>query len=186
MKRMHSLTVCGLLLILALALNAGADTQAFTITNDSNLNTIIAQARADFLAIKPYVTRLDATILVPGTNGTWKRGSYNPDAIAYPASCVKLPYLAAAMYWSRINNKPYDYLDWCLRPMIVDSDNYATGDTVDQITGAPNYTTSTYDATFWAWYEKRLFTENFLNTRGLLENQTMIHKTYPTNSGSTP
>lgn len=175
--------------VIALALlvqSVPADTSAFTITDDSTLNQKIASARSKFLAIKPYLTRLDATILVPGSNGTWKRGSYNPNTVAYPASCVKLPYLAAAMYWSRTNNKPYDYLDWCLRPMIVDSDNYKTGDTVDQITGAPNYSTSTYDSTFWAWYDKRLYTENFLNARGLLENQTIIHKTYPTNSGSSP
>jgi len=173
-------------MILVLALNAGADTQAFTIVNDSQLNTIIAQARANFLAAKPYITRLDATILVPGSNGTWKRGSYNSDTINYPASCVKLPYMAAAMYWCRTNGKAYNYLDWCVRPMIVSSDNVKTGDTVDQITGAPNYSTSTYNSTFWTWYNKRLYTENFLSARGLLENQTMMHKTYPTNSGSSP
>lgn len=174
-----AIVVCG-------TFSALADTQVFTIVDDAAMNTIVAQVRSNFLAIKPYVSRLDIAVLVPGTNGTWKRGSYNPNNVAYPASCVKLPYMAAAMYWCRINNKPYDYLDWCVRPMIVDSDNYATGDVVDQITGAPNYSTSTMDATFWTWYNKRLFTENYLSGRGLLENQTMIHKTYPTNSGSTP
>ncbi len=163
-----------------------ADTSAFTITNDSQLDAGLAQARATFLAMKPYVTRLDATILVPNANGTWRRGSYNPDAVVYPASCVKLAYMAAAMVWCRTHGHPYDYLDWCVRPMIVDSDNYATGDVVDQITGAPNYSTTTYDATFWAWYDQRLYTENFLASRGLLENQTILHKTYPTNSGSEP
>ncbi len=165
---------------------AWADTQVFTIIDDSALNQAVAQARADFLAVKPYVTRLDATLLVPGANNTWRRGSYNPTTIAYPASCVKLAYLASAMYWTRINGHPYNYLDWCVRPMIVVSSNVDTGHTVDAITGAPNYQTSTYDATFWAWYAKRLFTENYLSGRGLLENQTVLNKTYPTNSGSSP
>jgi protein phosphatase methylesterase 1 len=163
-----------------------ADTQAFTITNDPALDAAVAQVRANFLALKPYVTRLDIAILLPNGDGTWRRGTYNPDVINYPASCVKLGYLASAMYWCRINGHPYDYLDWCVAPMIVDSDNYATGDVVDQITGAPNYSTTTYDDIFWAWYEKRLFSEYYLGGRGLVENQTMIHKTYPTNSGSSP
>lgn len=163
-----------------------ADTGVFTIVDDPSLDLAVAQTRADFLAIKPYVTRLDVTLLVPGDNGTWRRGSYNASAIAYPASCVKLAYLAAAMHWEQTHGQPYNFLDWCVRPMIVDSDNYATGQVVDAITGAPNYATSTYDATFWAWYNLRLYTENWLSSRGLLENQTMMHKTYPTNSGSSP
>ncbi|MBN1488726.1 MAG: serine hydrolase, partial [Phycisphaerae bacterium] len=144
--------------------------------------------RANFLSIKPYVSRLDVTILVPdpAQPGTWRRGSYNPEAIAYPASCVKLAYLASSMYWCRMNGHPYTYLDYAVRPMIVDSSNYATGQVVDAITGAPNYATSTMDATFWAWYNQRLFTENYLAARGLLDNQTAMHKTYPTNSGSSP
>jgi protein phosphatase methylesterase 1 len=175
----------GLSLLLLLS-SARADTQVFTILDDANLNQAVAQVRSDFLAIKPYVSRLDVTILVPNPDGTWSRGSYNPNTIAYPASCVKLCYLASAMYWARINGHPYDFLDWCVRPMIVDSDNYATGQVVDAITGAPNYATSTYDSTFWAWYAQRQFTENYLTSRGLLENQTVMHKTYPTNSGSSP
>ncbi len=163
-----------------------ADTEVFTILDDGDLDQGLAQTRADFLAIKPYVSQLDAVILVPNLDGTWSRGSYNPSAIAYPASCVKLGYLASAMYWERTHGQAYDYLDWCVRPMIVDSDNYATGQVVDAITGAPNYATSTYDATFWSWYNQRLYTEDWLSGRGLLENQTMMHKTYPTNSGSSP
>jgi protein phosphatase methylesterase 1 len=165
---------------------ASGDTQVFVIHDDAGLNQAVAQARADFLAIKPYVSRLDVTLLVPNPDGSWSRGSYNPNAIAYPASCVKLCYLASAMYWSRINGHPYDYLDWCVRPMIAESDNYATGEVVDAITGAPNYPATVYDAAFWEWYALRLFTENYLTARGLLENQTVLHKTYPTNSGSSP
>ena len=190
MVRRSGLSFTGLVFASAgaacLSLPALADTQVFTITDDGNLDQALAQARADFLAIKPYVSRLDATILLPDDDGTWRRGSYNPNAIAYPASCVKLAYLAAAMYWERTHGHPYDYLDWCVGPMVAESDNYATGETVDEITGAPNYQTTTYDATFWAWYNQRLFTENYLQSRGLHENQVVLHTTYPTNSGSSP
>lgn len=161
-----------------------ADTGVFTITNDSSLDAAVAAARSDFLAAHPYATRLDATLLLPNPDGTWRRGSYNPTAIAYPASCVKLAYMAAAMYWERTNGYPVNYLDQYVRPMIEVSDNVATGYVVDAITGAPNYSTSTTDATFWAWYAKRQYTENYLAARGLLENQIIFNKTYPSNSGS--
>lgn len=172
--------------VFAVAAPGRADTQVFDIIDDTELSNAVTQARADFLAIKPYVSRLDVTLLLPNADGTWSRGSYNPETIAYPASCVKLAYLASAMYWEAINGHPVEYLDWCVGPMIADSSNYATGQVVDEITGAPNYPSSTYDAAFWAWYEKRLFTEDYLSGRGLLENQTLLHKTYPTNSGSSP
>jgi protein phosphatase methylesterase 1 len=164
-----------------------ADTYEFTIIDDAALNSAIAQARSEFLSGKPF-TRLDATLLIPDGSGAWRRGSYNPNTLAYPASCVKLPYLAAAMYWCRTNGHPYTYLDASVRPMIEVSDNYATGQVVDIITGAPNLpsVTSSSDPAFLPWYNKRLYTENYLAGRGLLENQTIINKTYPTNSGSSP
>lgn len=166
---------------------ATADTAAFTITDDAALDATIASVRSSFLANKTF-SRLDVALLVPGPNGTWRRGSYNPDAINYPASCVKLGYMAAAMYWQRINNRPYDSLDSSVGPMIRVSDNYQTGVVVDTITGQPNVKniSSTSSPSWPSWYAKRLFTENYLASRGLLDNQTVLHKTYPTNSGSSP
>ncbi|MGC8840782.1 MAG: serine hydrolase [Candidatus Sumerlaeaceae bacterium] len=183
------LTATGLSLFCTVA--AFGDTRAFTITEDASLSAAIADARAEFLAQRsqnqPAFNRLDVVLLVPNTDGTWRRGSYNPEAIAYPASTVKLAYLAAAMYWCRTNGKPYTYLDADVRPMITVSDNYATGRVVDTITGAPNILSiKKVDSKFLAWYAKRQYTENYLNNRGLLENQTILHKTYPTNSGSSP
>lgn len=163
-----------------------ADTSAFTITDDSTLNSAVAAARTKWLATRPStaVTQLDVVLLVPNSNGTWRRGSYNATALTYPCSTVKLGYLAAAMYWCRMNGKAYNYLDYCVGPMIRVSDNYQTGVVVDAITGAPNIVDcySSSDSRFLPWYNKRKYTENFLNARGLLENQTMINKTYPTNS----
>lgn len=182
----------GCLIVLAvMPVKLKADTQVFTIVDDPSLDAALAATRTDFLAMRaqnqPACNRLDAVILVPNPDGTWRRGSFNPTTIAYPASTVKLAYLAAAMYWCRTNSKPYTYLDADVRPMITVSDNYATGRVVDAITGAPNDPSiHSQTSAFFTWYNKRLYTENYLSARGLLENQTILHKTYPTNSGSSP
>jgi len=189
MKRsIHTCMARGLFILLMLACHfkTQGDTTVFKIMDDPEINAVLSRVRTEFLARHPYVTRLDAAILVANGDGTWRRCSYNPEAISYPASCVKLAYLASAMYWCRINNLPYNHLDADVRLMIVKSDNPATGRVVDAITGAPNYPAGVRDEAFNAWYEKRLFTENFLKARGLLENQTLMHKTYPSNSGESP
>lgn len=65
------------------------DGTTFTIVNDANLDAAIASARQKFLQSRPTpVTVLDATVLVPhrdGTQVTWKRGSYKPYELGYPA-----------------------------------------------------------------------------------------------------
>jgi hypothetical protein len=191
MFRRHHAVLAALIAFQCLSGAMRADTAAFTIVNDPQLDAALANARSNFLAQRaqnqPSFNRLDVTILVPDTNGTWRRGSFNGDTIAYPASCVKLAYMAAAMYWCRTNNYPYNYLDADVGPMIRVSDNYATGRVVDRITGMPNYSgKKPSDPPYSTWYAARLYTENYLGSRGLLENQTMLHKTYPTNSGSSP
>jgi beta-lactamase class A len=172
--------------IVLAAAAAQCDTSSFTITDDSSLNSIVASARSSFLANRPSTSfnQLDVVLLVPNANGTWRRGSYNANSLTYPASTVKLGYLAAAMYWCRTHGHAYNYLDSSVGPMIRVSDNYQTGVVVDTITGAPNITdcNSTSDPRFLPWYNKRIYTENFLGSHGLLENQTMMNKTYPSNS----
>lgn len=166
-----------------------ADTGAVTITDDSTLNTIVSQVRSDFLAQRsgpqPGLTRLDIAVLLPNADGTWRRGSFNPNTTAYPASTVKLGFLAAAMNWCRTNSHPYTFLDADVYPMIKDSDNIATGRVVDAITGAPNTQSikKSTDPAFTAWDANRLYTQNYLSGRGLLENTKLYNKTYPSNSG---
>ena len=170
----------------ALAPGAPAQSSPIPIVDDPVLDQAVEDAVADFLAIKPYVSRLDVVLLVPNGDGSWSRGSRHPDALAYPASVVKLAYLAAAMHWCAQNGHPYNFLDASVGPMIADSDNWATGVVVDTITGAPNYPTSTADATFWQWFAARSYTSDWLDGLGLLADQTVLHKTYPTNSGNNP
>lgn len=165
-----------------------ADTRYFTLVDDPALDRAVAEAREEYLATRPTpLTRVDAVILLPNPDGSWRRGSFNPETIAYPASCVKLPYLAAAMHWCRVNGKPYSHLDASVTPMIRKSSNEMTGVVVDAITGAPNDASLTaVDERFLAWYAKRRYTEEYLDARNLLGNQTILHKTYPSNSGESP
>ncbi len=163
-----------------------ADTSAVSFVEDIELERAIMHVRKEFLAQRDF-DQLDVTLLIPLTETQWRRGSYNGETLSYPASCVKLAYLAAAMHWCRTNGHPYDYLDYCVRPMIKRSDNEQTGVVVDIISGVTNDTSLTsVNETFKKWYEQRLYTEKFLQSHGLLENQTIMHKTYPSNSGKTP
>jgi protein phosphatase methylesterase 1 len=172
---------------LILVSQSWADTRAFKIVDDPALDAAVAEARAEFLKTKPF-NRLDAAILIPEPDGSWRRGSYNGDVASYPASCVKLAYLAAAMRWCREHNFPYNHLDHAVRPMIVKSDNVQTGVVVDTITSAPNIDdlTSTTDPRWAEWIERRHYTARLLESRGLLGNQVILHKTYPSNSGEWP
>lgn len=173
--------------VLAPPLRVSAETRAFKIVDDPALDAAVAEARNEFMRGQPF-NRLDVALLVPDSDGSWRRGSYNGDALAYPASCVKLAYLAAAMAWCRENNLPYRHLDQAVRPMIVKSDNFQTGVVVDTITSAPNVDdlTTVTDPRWPEWIERRHYTARYLDARGLLGNQIILHKTYPTNSGEWP
>jgi protein phosphatase methylesterase 1 len=161
------------------------------ITDDPALTADVAQVRAEFLAARaapqPHFDRLALTLLVRDPDGAWRRGSVNGEALAYPASCVKLAYLAAALHWCRQHQKPYDALDADLRPMMTRSDNVATGRVVDILSGAPNVVTPTAaDPIFEDWLARRRYTQDYVEILGLAGGQRLLHKTYPSNSGEEP
>jgi hypothetical protein len=158
------------------------------IRNDSSVDQIVAKVRSNYLATRPRAfDRLDFTILIEQDDGTWLQSSYNPYNLAYPASCVKLAYMASAVHFCHENGLKYDCLDAHVRPMIGVSDNLQTGVVVDSITGAPNIINMTsYGSQFDQWYHKRLYTHRFLDSHGLLGNQSIYQKTYPSNSGQSP
>ncbi|AGY59623.1 serine hydrolase [Gloeobacter kilaueensis] len=174
-----------LLLVGSLGL-APAALLADTTIDDPKLDRLVAEARREFLTTQSF-DRLDVVVLLPRGDGTWQRGSYGRETLAYPASCVKLAYMVAAVHWCSAQGKPVDCLDSHLRPMVVDSSNEETGEVVDAITGAPNRpATSSNTPGYREWYSRRLYTENFLKAQNLLGNQTILHKTYPSNSGEMP
>jgi hypothetical protein len=174
------------------------------IVDSPALAAAVGAARARFLARQSF-DRFDVTVLVETTEGRWLRGAHGGDVLAYPASCVKLPFLVAAVHWCTAQGRAPDCLDADVRPMIVQSDNVATGRVVDAITGAPNVpwadaasvplpggagdrlaTAVTPPPGFEAWLERRRYTERLLSAAGLLDAQTVLNKTWPTNSGDSP
>lgn len=176
---------------LLLTASTFADTAHFTIIDDESQTSrvqAVANAWAASRSDNRFIDYVHLTVLIANEDGTWTRIGINQDELAYPASCVKLAFMAAGMKWSRENGHSYTYIDEtannAMSDMIVDSSNTATGVVVDIITGAPNNLsiTSTNHPEWQPWYEARLYTENTFAGRGLLGNQTLLHKTYPSNS----
>lgn len=175
------------------------------IVDDQELNDAVARARQRFLATRPHqFDRLTATVLLPidqkaprgkkslasaegngqEVTNRWRRGSYDQNRLAYPASCVKLTYMVSAVQWCLSQQMKFNCLDQHVRPMIMVSSNLETGVVVDYVSGAPNLAHhQTADSTFYQWLSKRNYTQDWMMRRGLLEEQVVWHKTYPTNSG---
>jgi protein phosphatase methylesterase 1 len=177
------------------------------VVDDAGLQQAVELARERYLARQTF-DRFDVTVLLEGRDGRWRRGAHAGERLAYPASCVKLAYLASAVHWCTARGRAPDCLDEHVRPMVVVSDNVATGRVVDALSGAPNIawapatsvplpggasssptsTAASVDvpADFADWLERRRYTERLLERHGLLAGQTLLHKTWPTNSGESP
>ncbi len=162
---------------------AAAESVAARIRDDARLQQAVETARERFLASQTF-DRLDVTVLLATADGGWLRGSVGGDRPWYPASCVKLGFAIAAIHWCAERSLAPDCLDAAVLPMLQDSDNVATGEVVDAISGAKNGAADGTD--FEAWLARRLYTENLLQGHGLLGAQRLFNKTYPTNSGEMP
>ncbi len=154
-----------------------------TIVDDARVQRAVERARADFLAQQPF-DRMHVTVLLQDRDGTWRRGAIEGDQLAYPASSVKLGFLVGAVHWCHQQGKAPDCLDEFVRPMIVASDNVATGEVVDRVSGVGNAAAEGADVE--SWIERRRYTERVLEAAGLLGPQRLFTKTYPTNSGEEP
>jgi len=169
---------------LALARHAGAvESAAALIRDDARVQHAVEAARERFLTGQRF-HRLDVTVLLATGNDGWLRGSVGGDQAWYPASCVKLGFAIAAVHWCGERSLAPDCLDAVVRPMLQDSDNVATGEVVDAVSGVTNGPADGAD--FDAWLARRLYTENLLRSHGLLGAQRLVNKTYPTNSGEMP
>ncbi len=196
-----------MLVSLASAVAVGASPAARpvpTIVDSPALAHAVAAARERFLARQSFA-RLDVTVLLETRDGRWLRGAHGGDVLVYPASCVKLPFLVAAIHRCGEQGRAPDCLDADVRPMVVQSDNVATGRVVDAITGVANVawpeaasvplpggagdrlaTAVTPPPGFGPWLERRRYTERLFAAAGLLDGQTLLNKTWPTNSGESP
>ena len=170
--------------LLAPCLRGAAATPMPAVVDDAALSAAVVAARHRFLARQPF-ERFDVTVLERAADGRWLRGSVGGGVLEYPASAVKLAYLVAAVHWCAGRGRSPDCLDADVRPMIVDSDNVATGRVIDAISGAPNLDAGT-DAEFDTWLVKRRYTERLMAGHGLLGGQRLLNKTWPTNSGEEP
>ena len=98
------------------------------------LARVIAETFTEFLGLKS--NQLAVTLVLLPEKQHAERASYRGDQSIYPASVVKLFYLAAAHWWmedNRISDTPE--LRRALRDMIVDSGNEPTHYIVDLLTG---------------------------------------------------
>ncbi|MGB7903470.1 MAG: sterol desaturase family protein [Steroidobacteraceae bacterium] len=153
------------------------------VIDDARVQHAVERARTDFLSRQSF-DRMHVTVLLRDRDDRWRRGAVEGDRLAYPASSVKLGFLVGAVHSCHARGTAPDCLDEFVRPMIVDSDNVATGEVVDRISGAPNAPAAEDDAE--AWIERRRYTERVLESAGLLGPQRLFTKTYPTNSGEEP
>lgn len=156
---------------------------AARVQDDAAVQQAVEEARTRFLAGQRF-DRLDVTVLVATAGGSWLRGSVGGERSWYPASCVKLAFAIAAVHWCAERARAPDCLDASVRPMLEVSDNVATGEVVDAVSGVVNGPVDGAD--FDAWLARRKYTEDFLRRRGLLGSQRFVNKTYPTNSGEMP
>ena len=121
----------------------------------SLLDTAVAGTLEELAGRKVQSNQLAVTLVVLSAGRESARASYRGDVPIYPASVVKLFYLAAAHRWledGRLADTPE--LRRALRDMIVESYNEATHYVVDLLTG----TTSgpeLPEAELDAWFEKR-------------------------------
>ena len=169
---------------LALARHAGAaELVAALVRDDARVQHGVEKARERFLAGQSF-DRLDVTVLLAAGGDDWLRGSIGGDQPWYPASCVKLGFAIAAIHWCAERSLTPDCLDASVLPMLRDSDNVATGEVVDAVSGVTNGPADGAD--FDAWLARRLYTEDLLQSHGLLGAQRLVNKTYLTNSGEMP
>lgn len=115
----------------------------------------VARALADFAGrgLKPDELAVTAVDLADPAAPV--QAAYRGDALIYPASVVKLFYLAAAHRWledGRLDDTAE--LRRALRDMIVDSSNEATHYVIDLLTGTTSGPELTPDA-LRAWFHQR-------------------------------
>ncbi|MGI9245664.1 MAG: sterol desaturase family protein, partial [Steroidobacteraceae bacterium] len=142
---------------------AAANTPA--VRDDARVQRAVERARGAFMERQSF-DRFNVTVLVQGRDGAWARGHVGGEELGYPASMVKLGFLVAAVHWCAERALSPDCLDPYARAMIVESDNVATGEVVDRISGTTNAPEDA--AAVAAWMDRRGYAERVLDAAGLL------------------
>jgi len=113
---------------------------SISLPRDGRVQTIVdvavASALKEFAPKKLQSNQLAVTLIDLRDAQQLQHGSYRGQERVYPASVVKLFYLAAAHRWMEDGRLPdSEELRRALRDMIVDSSNDATAYVVDVLTG---------------------------------------------------
>ena len=199
MSREHWCLV-GASLLATLGVNAPASAAPATL--DPQIQAITEQARSAFLATQSF-KRLNLALWVQAAPGQpWRGGEVDAAEQVYPASMVKLPFAIDSVATCVEHGAAPDCQHDDLVPMLVDSDNVATGRLVDGLTGtidhhegpiAPGVQAvaapadeATRNTLYAKWLAARLHTEKRLQSWGMLGGMRLFSKTYPTNSGEEP
>eukprot|EP01133_Synstelium_polycarpum_P019073 gene19073-22838_t len=163
--------------------NQPGNVSPFVVVNDEELLAAAMSVRQKLFQVhKGTISKLNFAILMLNQVGSWSLASYNGHEMSNASQCVYLPYLTAGVNWCISLNKDPHCLQMASGPMISSLSSIHAGIVVDTISSAPNANFST-DASFDTWLSKRHYTMSFLNSFGLLGNQTILNKIYPSNSG---
>ncbi|KYR01414.1 golvesin [Tieghemostelium lacteum] len=161
----------------------------FVINIDDQLLTVAIESRQYLLSVhNSTITKLDFVILLMEPGGSWSMATFNGDALSNATECAYLPFLASAVNWCIQNGNDPHCLQMVAQPMMDSFSSITTGILIDIITNAPNkpFPQGPTSSAFQQWQSQRMYVENFLDSIGLLGNQTLINKVYPSNSGPTP
>ena len=156
--------------VFSLLLPAAAQTQPDVKTRARTLQSLVDEAASKtlrkFADKKLAESQLSITLIDLRDPGAPVRASFRGNERIYPASVVKLFYLAAAQRWledKKIEDTPE--LRRALKDMIVDSSNEATQYVVDVIT----HTTGGYELPtkeMEEWQEKRNAVNHYYSSLG--------------------
>ena len=130
------------------------------------LDNALAAALKKLSALNLCAEEIAVTLIDLSAGGNFPRAHHRGDEKIYPASVIKLFYLAAAQHWladGKISDTPE--LRRALRDMILDSGNEATGYILDALTD----TTSGPElppAELAAWHEKRNSVNRWFHSLG--------------------
>jgi len=164
---------CILPLVMATISLAAADEQLVglaEVKRSAAVQSVVDRAaertHAEFAAKELKPEQLAITLVDLTDPAAIAFGSYHGDAQIYPASVIKLFYLAAAHRWMEDGKlQDSEELRRAMRDMIVQSYNEATGYVVDVLTGTTSGPELADDA-LAEWWEKRNAVQRYFTGLG--------------------
>ncbi len=137
----------------------------------SIVDDVAAVTLTEFEAQKLLTNQLAITLVDLRDAKQLRAGSFRGDVAIYPASVVKIFYLAAAHRWMEDGKlKDSEELRRALRDMIVDSSNDATHYVLDSITGTTGGA-ELPEAEMKIWGEKRNAVNRYFIFAGIHQHQ---------------